>query len=541
MKPDLDIPTTNGSQARTEQLATPSGIAIPLVATAEMHAGDRDMPGEFPYTRGIFADGYRGRLWTMRQYSGFGTAEESNQRYRFLLEQGQTGLSVAFDLPTQCGYDPVDPIAAQEVGKVGVSVSNLREMEILFQGIDLSRISVSFTINGTAAIIYAMYLAAADKAGVPRRQLTGTIQNDILKEYVARGTWIFPVRPSMRLIADSILFANEQTPRFNPISIAGAHMRDAGCTAVEEVAYTLANALAYVDELRGRGAEVDGFAGRLSFFFYVHTDFFEEVCKFRAARRIWARLMKERYGAKDPKSWLFRFGVVCGGASLTAAQPYNNVARVTIETMAAVLGGAQSIFTAALDEAYQIPTEQTAEIALRTQQVIAYESGIAHSVDPLGGSHYVECLTDRTEEEIVKVMADIERSGGMINAIEQGIIQRRIAQRARERKNQTDDGSRIVVGVNRFRREGDNEWEGEVVAADANAARSVVERYQALRMQRDNGAVERCLSELEAAAANGHPNLMPLLIDCCHNYATVGEIVSTLKRRWGQFQEPTGL
>ena len=267
----------------------------------------------------------------MRQYSGFGTAEESNQRYRFLLEQGQTGLSVAFDLPTQCGYDPIDPIAAQEVGKVGVSVSNLREMEILFQGIDLSRISVSFTINGTAAIIYAMYLAAADKAGVPRRQLTGTIQNDILKEYVARGTWIFPVRPSMRLIADSILFANEQTPRFNPISIAGAHMRDAGCTAVEEVAYTLANALAYVDELRGRGAEVDGFAGRLSFFFYVHTDFFEEVCKFRAARRIWARLMKERYGAKDPKSWLFRFGVVCGGASLTAAQPYNNVARVTIE------------------------------------------------------------------------------------------------------------------------------------------------------------------------------------------------------------------
>jgi methylmalonyl-CoA mutase, N-terminal domain len=541
MKADAHIATTDDLRAPTQQLTTPSGIPIPLVATANMHANHQDMPGEYPYTRGIFADGYRGRLWRMRQYSGFGTAEESNQRYRFLLEQGQTGLSVAFDLPTQCGYDPTDPIAAQEVGKVGVSVSNLREMEILFQGIDLSRISVSFTINGTAAIIYAMYLAAADKAGVARRQLTGTIQNDILKEYVARGTWIFPVRPSMRLIADSILFANEQTPRFNPISIAGAHMRDAGCTAVEEVAYTLANALAYVDELRGRGAELDGFGPRLSFFFYVHTDFFEEVCKFRAARRIWARLMKERYGAKDPKSWLFRFGVVCGGASLTAAQPYNNVVRVAIEAMAAVLGGAQSIFTAALDEAYQIPTEQTAEIALRTQQVIAYESGIAHSVDPLGGSHYVEYLTDRTEEEILKVMADIERGGGMINAIEQGIIQRRIAQRARERKHQTDHGARIVVGVNRFCRDGDNEWAGEVVDADPNAARSVVERYQALRTQRDDRAVERCLSELGAAAANGHRNLMPLLIDCCHSYATVGEIVSTLKRQWGEFQEPTGL
>jgi methylmalonyl-CoA mutase N-terminal domain/subunit len=431
MKADADVAAGDGLQARNQQLTTPSGIPIPQVATAAMHAGHQEMPGELPYTRGIFPDGYRGRLWTMRQYSGFGTAEESNQRYRFLLGQGQTGLSVAFDLPTQCGYDPTDPIAAHEVGKVGVSVSNLREMELLFQAIDLSRISVSFTINGTAAIIYAMYLAAADKAGVPRRKLTGTIQNDILKEYVARGTWIFPVRPSMRLIADSILFSNEQTPRFNPISIAGAHMRDAGCTAVEEIAYTLANALAYVEELRGRGADLDSFAPRLSFFFYVHTDFFEEVCKFRAARRIWARLMKERYFAKDPKSGLFRFGVVCGGASLTAAQPYNNVVRVTIEAMAAVLGGAQSIFTAALDEAYQIPTEQNAEIALRTQQVIAHESGIAHSVDPLGGSHYVEYLTDRMEEEILKVMADIERSGGMINAIEKGIIQRRIAQRAR--------------------------------------------------------------------------------------------------------------
>ena len=340
----------------------------------------------------------------MRQYSGFGTPEESNQRYKFLLEQGQTGLSVALDLPTQCGYDPIDSMARPEVGKVGVSLSNLREMEILFDGIDLAKISTSFTINGTAAIIYAMYLATADKAGVPRAKLTGTIQNDILKEFVARGTWIFPVRPSMRLVADSILYANTQTPRFNPISIAGAHVRDAGCNAVEEMAFTLANGLAYVDELLARGADLNGFAGRLSFFFYVHTDFFEEVCKFRAGRRIWARLMKERYGATDPKSCLFRFGVVCGGASLTASQPYNNITRVAIETMAAVLGGAQSIFTAAYDEAFQIPTEESAEIALRTQQVIAHESGIAQTVDALGGSHYVEYLTDKMEEEILRVM-----------------------------------------------------------------------------------------------------------------------------------------
>ena len=331
---------------------------------------DDSLPGEYPFTRGIFPDGFRGRMWTMRQYAGFGSAEDSNQRYKFLLDQGQTGLSVALDLPTQCGYDPVDPIARPEVGKVGVSLSNLSEMEILFDGIDLAKISTSFTINGTAAIIYAMYVACADKQSVPRSKLTGTIQNDILKEYVARGTWIFPVRPSMRLIADTILYANDVTPRFNPISIAGAHVRDAGSTAVEEMAYTLANGLAYVDELIGRGGDVAKFAKRLSFFFYVHMDFFEEVCKFRAGRRLWARLLRERYGVTDDKALMFRFGVVCGGSSLTAAQPYNNVMRVAIETMAAVLGGAQSIFTAAYDEAFQIPTEFAAELALRTQQVV---------------------------------------------------------------------------------------------------------------------------------------------------------------------------
>ncbi|MCH7477919.1 MAG: methylmalonyl-CoA mutase, partial [SAR324 cluster bacterium] len=449
---------------------TPSGIEIPAVVTPEMAAGaEVGAPGDYPFTRGIFSDGFRGRMWTMRQYSGFGTAEESNQRYRFLLEQGQTGLSVALDLPTQCGFDPVDDMARHEVGKVGVSLSNLAEMEILFQGIDLAGISTSFTINGTAAMIYAMYLAAADKAGVPREKLTGTIQNDILKEYVARGTWIFPVRPSMRLIADTILFANRETPRFNPISIAGAHVRDAGATAVEEIGYTLANGIAYVEALLERGADVDSFARRLSFFFYVHTDFFEEVCKFRAARRLWARLMKERFKATDPRSLFFRFGVVCGGSSLTAAQPLNNVVRVGIETMAAVLGGAQSIFTCAYDEASQIPTEQSAELALRTQQIVAHESGIASTVDPLGGSYYVEYLTDRMEEEIVKVMADIDDYGGVVKAIEEGYIQMRIARRARERKELTDSGERVVVGLNRFRREGQAEDVGETFRADPKA------------------------------------------------------------------------
>jgi methylmalonyl-CoA mutase, N-terminal domain len=387
--------------------ATPSGIEVPVVASREL-ASDPGAPGVYPFTRGIFADGYRGRPWTIRQYSGFGSAEASNQRYRFLLEQGQTGLSVALDLPTQCGYDPDDPMARPEVGKVGVSLFSLSEMETLFEGIDLGAISTSFTINGTAAIIYAMYLAAADKQGVPRAKLTGTIQNDILKEYVARGTWIFPVRPSMRLIADSVLYANEATPRFNAISIAGAHVRDAGCTAVEEMAYTLANGLAYVDELIRRGGDVAKFARRLSFFFYVHMDLFEEACKFRAGRRLWAKLLRSRYGVTDEKALHFRFGVVCGGSSLVAAQPYNNIVRVAIENLAAVLGGAQSIFTCAYDEAFQIPTEFSAELALRTQQIVQHESGVAATVDPLGGSYYVEWLTDRMEEGMRGVMDEID-------------------------------------------------------------------------------------------------------------------------------------
>ncbi|EIF34494.1 methylmalonyl-CoA mutase family protein [Burkholderia sp. Ch1-1] len=523
--------------------STPSGLHVPVVVGPDAARGAEGVgaPGQFPFTRGIFADGYRGRLWTMRQYSGFGTAEESNERYRFLLDQGQTGLSVALDLPTQCGLDPDDPMARSEIGKVGVSLSNLSEMELLFRGIDLGRISTSFTINGTAAMIYAMYVACADKQGVPRDRLTGTIQNDILKEYVARGTWIFPVRPSMRLIADSILYSNEVSPRFNPISIAGAHMRDAGCTAVEEMAYTLANGLAYVDAVVARGGDVAKFARRLSFFFYVHMDLFEEVAKFRAGRRVWARLIKERYGVDDEKAQMFRFGVVCGGSSLTSAQPYNNVVRVAIETCAAVMGGAQSVFTCAYDEAFQIPTEFSAELALRTQQIIGYESGIARTVDPLGGSYFVEDLTDRTEARIRELMTEIDAYGGAVKAIEDGWLQLRIAKSALQRKRDTDGQERLVVGQNCFRRENQTEQPGELFRLNPQASATVAERFERLRDTRNQLDVQKSLDALGVAAARDEGNLMPYLVDCCHAYATVGEMVARLKAQWGEFEEPVHL
>jgi methylmalonyl-CoA mutase N-terminal domain/subunit len=519
----------------------PSGIEVPPVATPGMRAGDPPPdPGRYPFTRGIFPDGYLGRPWTIRQYSGFGTAEETNERYRFLLDQGQTGLSVALDLPTQCGYDPDHPMARAEVGKVGVSICSLGTMERVFRGIDLGSISTSFTINGTASIIFAMYVAAADRAGVPRARLTGTIQNDILKEYVARGTWIWPVRPSMRLVADTVLWASRETPRFNAISIAGAHVRDAGATAVEEMGFTIANGLAYVDELIARGGDPDEFGRRLSFFFYVHMDLFEEVAKFRAGRRLWARLMRERYGVTDERAQQFRFGVVCGGSSLTAQQPLNNVVRVTVENLAAVLGGAQSIFTCAYDEAFQIPTEASAELALRTQQVIAHESGVANSVDPLGGSYLVEELTDRTEAGIEAVIAELDAVGGVIPAVESGWLQARIARRARERKEDVDAGRRIVVGVNAYRSD-DPPAVGEMFTHDPDSARRVVEELTRLREERDAGAVERSLQRLRVAAGDDTTNLMPLLVECCHAEATVGEMVSVLTDCWGEFDEPVRL
>jgi methylmalonyl-CoA mutase N-terminal domain/subunit len=432
-------------------------------------------------------------------------------------------------------------MARSEIGKVGVSLSNLSEAEILFRDLDLAKISTSFTINGTAAIIYAMYLAVADKQGVPRDQLTGTIQNDILKEYVARGTWIFPVKPSMRLVADSILYSNDVSPRFNPISIAGAHVRDAGCTAAEEMAYTLANGLAYVDELQSRGGDVEKFARRLSFFFYVHMDFFDEIAKFRAGRRLWAKLMKERYGVQDPKAQHFRFGVVCGGSSLVAPQPYNNVVRVAVETMAAVLGGAQSIFTCAFDEAFQIPTETSAELAVRTQQIIAYESGIERTVDPLGGSYFVEQHTDRMEAAISGVMQEIDDYGGVVRAIEDGWIQMRLAERGRERKHKVDSGEAVVVGQNHFRREDERTAVGEVFKLDPTVARRVLEKFERLLDTRRQADVDKQLARLAEAVRNDRENLMPYLVDCVHAYATVGEIVATLKAEWGEFQEPIGL
>ncbi len=518
---------------------TPSGIEVPISVTPDMvDFSEVGSPGQYPFTRGIFESGFRGRLWTIRQYSGFGTAEESNERYRFLLEQGQTGLSVALDLPTQCGYDPIDPMARAEVGKVGVSLSNLAEVEILFDGIDVGEISTSFTINGTASISYAMYCAVADKKGVPREKLTGTIQNDILKEYVARGTWIFPVKPSMRLIADTILFSNQHTPKFNAISIAGAHVRDAGCTAIEEMGYTLANGLAYTDELIRRGGDVEKFARRLSFFFYVHMDFFEEICKFRAGRRLWAKLMKERYNVQDPKAQMFRFGVVCGGSSLIGAQPHNNIVRVGTETMAAVLGGAQSIFTCAFDEAFQIPTEHSAEIALRTQQIIAHESGIARTVDPLGGSYYVEWLTDQMESGMAKTIEEIEQYGGVEKAVEDGWLQMKIARRASERKQASDSGQNVIVGQNYFRRKNQSEGAGEIFTLDPKAAAKVIAKYEQVLDTRNSADVKKSLAALEAAAIDDNKNLIPYLIDCCHAYATVGEMISTLKSKWGEFQEP---
>ena len=521
---------------------TPSGIEIPQCATPDMVKNESPgNPGEYPYTRGIFPNGYRGRLWTFRQYSGFGTAEETNERYRFLLESGSTGLSVALDLPTQCGYDPDDTVSSGEIGKVGVSLSNLSEAEILFNGIDLGGISTSFTINGTAAIIYAMYVATADKFGVAREKLTGTIQNDILKEYVARGTWIFPIRPSMRLIADSILFAKDQTPRFNSISIAGAHLRDAGATAAEEMGYTLANGLAYVDELMRRDADVNSFAKRLSFFFYVHMDFFEEIAKFRAGRRLWAKLLKERYSVTDPKALMFRFGVVCGGSSLIAPQPYNNISRVTVETLAAVMGGAQSIFTCAFDEAFQIPTEFSAEIALRTQQIIAYESGVSKAVDPLGGSYYVEWLTDKMEEEIMKIIDELEEYGGVEKAIQDGLIQMKIAKRALERKRNKDTGKIVSVGENYFRNENESNKIGEVFTANPEVESRVKEKLERIKNSRDNAAVEKSLNRLENAAVSDDENVMPYLVECCHNYATVGEMTTILKKCWGEFVEPIRL
>lgn len=525
------------SQPVDPSVQTPSGIPLEPVYGPAQRAADPPPPGTYPFTRGNFASGYRGKTWTFRQYSGFGTAEESNRRYRYLLDQGGTGLSVALDLPTQCGYDSDDPEYGEEVGRVGVAVDTLADAEILFDGIPLDKISTSFTINGTAAILLAFYVAAAEKKGLPREKLTGTIQNDILKEYASRGTWIWPPEPSLRLIADTIEFCAAEVPRFNAISVAGAHFRDAGANAVQEMAFTLADGVTYCDTVVERGRmTIDKFAPQISFFFYTHGDFFEEIAKYRAGRRRWATIVRERYGATTDKASMFRFGCVAGGASLYAPQAQNNLVRVAYEAMAAVLGGVQSMFTAAWDEPFALPSEESATLALRTQQILAYETGVTKVADPLGGSYFVEALTDATEEKIIEIMHDLEMHGGMVRCIEDGYLQGLIADEAYKIHQEVESGARPVVGVNKFVTEEDAP-EIATYELDAEGRDMQLKRLTTVKAERDGAAVEAALAAL-ARSADGDDNLMHKLIDCANAYCTVGEMVTTLKSVWGEFQQP---
>ena len=491
-----------------------------------------DEAGEYPFTRGIHKNMYLGKLWTMRQYAGFGTPRETNERFKYLLEQGQTGLSLALDLPTQLGLDADDPEAEGEVGKVGVSIGSLADMEELFAGIPLGKVSTSMTINATAPILLAMYEETARKQGVADDRISGTVQNDLLKEFGARGAWLFPIEPSMRLACDLIEDCVQRLPRFNPISIA-SHYRDAGANPAEEMAYTLSAGRAYVENLLKRGLSPDAFAPRLSFFFYTYTNFFEEVAKYRAGRRIWAKLMRETYGAKEPESWRLRAACVCGGHSLTRAEPLNNIARTTLETFAVACAGLQSVFTAAYDEAFAIPTEVSARTALRVQQIVAYETEVAGTVDPLGGSHFVEALTDAMEKEIRKVMDEIETRGGFVECLRTGYVQQRIAQRAYEHQRAVEKGETTVVGVNKFRSE--DEPEMELTRASSTAAREAAQRVARVKKER---APTNALSKLSEAAA-GSENLMPYIREAVRAYCTVGEIAGALKEKFGAYQPPT--
>jgi methylmalonyl-CoA mutase N-terminal domain/subunit len=492
-------------------------------------------PGEYPFTRGLHPSGYRGRLWTMRQYAGFGTAAESNRRYRYLLEQGTTGLSVAFDLPTQIGYDSDDPHSLGEVGRVGVAVDSLEDMELLFDQIPLDRVSTSMTINATAAILLALYLAVARRRGTPEDALAGTIQNDILKEYVARGTWIYPPSPSMRLATEIFAYGARHLPRWNTISVSGYHIREAGATAPQELAFTFANALEYVRAAEAAGLPPDRFGERLSFFFACHSDFLEEVAKFRCARRLWARLMKGRFGVTNPRAQQCRFHVQTGGVTLTAQQPDNNVVRVALQTLAAVLGGCQSLHTNARDEALALPTEASARLALRTQQVVAFESGAVSTVDPLGGSYAVEAATDQLEREALLIIDQVEAQGGALRAIERGFVQRQIQESAYRHQRQVESGERVIVGVNRFQVPGD-EAPPDTLRIDAEVERAQVARVRALRARRDPGPWRASLEVLEARARSGE-NLLPAMIDSVLAHATVGEIASRLRGVFGEHEE----
>ncbi|MFF0081885.1 methylmalonyl-CoA mutase family protein [Streptomyces canus] len=523
---------------KEDAVRTPSGLPLKPVYTRADAPGAPPEPGTYPFTRGNYPTGYRGRLWTRRQYSGFGTAEESNRRYRYLLDQGSTGLSVALDLPTQCGYDSDDPEYADEVGRVGVALDTLADAELLFDAIPLDRISTSFTINGTAAILLALYVAAAEKRGIPRAELTGTIQNDILKEYASRGTWIWPPEPSLRLIADTIEFCAEQVPRFNAISVAGAHFRDAGANAVQEMAFTLADGVTYCETVLARGRmTIDDFAPQISFFFYTHGDFFEEIAKYRAGRRRWATLVKERFGARTDKACMFRFGCVAGGASLYAPQARNNTVRVAYEALASVLGGVQSMFTAAWDEPFALPSEESATGALRTQQVLAYETGAAAVADPLGGSYFVEALTDATEARVVEIMDDLEHHGGMVRAIEDGYLQGLIADEAYRTHRDIESGARPVVGLNRFTAD-EPPPDLATYELDAEGRERQLKRLAQVKTERGAVEVRRTLEELKRAADAPDINLMQPLVDCAAAYCTVGEMSDVLRAAWGEFQQP---
>ncbi len=510
----------------------------PLYTTANLQGRDygRDIgyPGEFPFTRGVQATMYRGRLWTMRQYAGMGDAEESNKRYKYLLAHGTTGLSVAFDLPTQIGMDSDHSMAVGEVGKVGVAIDSIEDMQRLFAGIDLEKISTSMTINATASILLALYIAVARRSGANVRKLSGTVQNDILKEYIARGTYIYPPRQALRIITDMFAYAHEHVPEWNPISISGYHMREAGCTAVQEVAFTLANATAYVNAALQAGLDVDNFAPRLSFFFNAHNNFLEEVAKFRAARRMWARLMKERFGARNQRSMMLRFHTQTAGSTLTAQQPENNIVRTALQALAAVLGGTQSLHTNGYDEALGLPTEEAARIALRTQQIVGHETGVANTVDPLAGSYYIESLTNEIEQRAQLYLDKIEALGGTLRAIEQGYIQQEIQNAAYDFQQSVDRLENVVVGVNRFQTEGQKGI--PIQRIDEALEGRQVERLRALRARRDKAVWESAIHAVEDAARGGD-NLMPHLIHAVESYCTVGEISDTLRRVFGEYQE----
>ena len=499
---------------------------------------DLGFPGEYPYTRGVHPTMYRGKYWTMRQYAGFGTAEESNERYKYLLSQGQTGLSVAFDLPTQIGYDSDHPLAQGEVGKVGVAIDSLKDMEILFDGIPVDKVSTSMTINAPAAILLAMYIAVAEKQGVTPDKLSGTIQNDILKEYVARGTYIFPPAPSMRLITDIFEYCSKNMPKWNTISISGYHIREAGATAVQELAFTLANGIAYVEAAIKAGLDVDEFAPRLSFFFNAHNDLFEEVAKFRAARRLWARIMKEKFGAKNPKSLMLRFHTQTAGSTLTAQQPDNNIIRVTIQALAAVLGGTQSLHTNSRDEALALPTEDSVRIALRTQQIIAHESGVTETVDPLAGSYYVEYLTNTIEQKAYEYIDKIEKLGGAAKAIEKGYIQQEIQESAYKYQKDVEAKNRIVVGVNMYQIK--EEPPKGLLRVNPEVEKRQISKLSELKSSRDNDKVKQTLEELKHKAST-EENLVPYILQCVKAYCTLGEICQVLREVFGEYKPQISL